>query len=77
MSAQIRGLSAPSAGKFRFPHIQKKHIPAFSQRRRLNHQLARFRNRHEVPHNVFVCERYRAARLNLLLKPRYHGTGTP
>ncbi|MND93927.1 hypothetical protein D3C80_861300 [compost metagenome] len=51
-------------------HVQDKNIPPLPHGTRLNHQLRRFRDGHEVSSDLRMRDRQRTTRLDLLVKQR-------
>ncbi|MNI57207.1 hypothetical protein D3C73_1122540 [compost metagenome] len=54
----------------RLAHVQDKDITALSHGARLDHQLCRFRDGHEVSSDLRMRDRQRTARLDLFVKQR-------
>ena len=59
----------------RLPHVEDEDLSAFADRARLQDELRRFRDRHEVAPHLGVRYGHRAAPANLLPEDRDHGTG--
>ncbi|MNP15376.1 hypothetical protein D3C76_1077300 [compost metagenome] len=54
----------------RLAHVQDKNIAALPHGARLNHQLRRFRDGHEVSSDLRMRDSQRTARLDLFVKQR-------
>ena len=59
------------------PHVQQKDIAAAAQARRLQHELGRFLNGHEVAGDIRMGHRDRAAVLDLFQEQRHDRTRRP